>query len=386
MAFASSRWSACRLRPAAGQADAPVAESPHERMAWRRTARCRPGGTAAAAAARSSRSGVRRWWARTRARAPLEPTRRRGGAWQGCGQCCWRHAQRVPGVRNGAPEGRFGVQQGYPETTWSRGGACRAVASASFTPHRQDVGPGGAAAAASGAVEPVRDAPVWAWDASGAPLGNGGAVATGRQQVASVTPIPAWRLDARQFTKIKRANRLQLVAKRGLLERIGQVVEPPLILPLEVEQGAHRILPALRSRAPVVRPAVLRARLLRLAPRSIAPLAFGVRQRHGHCTPLRNGPDPAPATLHPRCAACSPRSRSLPTAGSWCRRRGALAAITGMPRCTADRSEFKARHRRGGGVELAFATQPLPACRGGQRRAGPVRHSLALLSVAPPHR
>ena len=66
-------------------------------------------------------------------------------------------------------------------------------------------------------------------------------------RVPSVAPEPARRLDALQFAKIKRTNCLQLVCGRGLLEIGGQVVEPPLILTLEVEQGAHRILPALRS-------------------------------------------------------------------------------------------------------------------------------------------
>ena len=62
-----------------------------------------------------------------------------------------------------------------------------------------------------------------------------------------------------------------------------------LILVLEVDEGTHRILPALRSGAPVVRPAVPRRRLLRLAPRAIASLSLGVSQRHGNCAPLRNG-------------------------------------------------------------------------------------------------
>ena len=66
-------------------------------------------------------------------------------------------------------------------------------------------------------------------------------------RVPSVAPEPARRLDALQFAKIKRTNCLQLVCGRGLLEIGWQVVEPPLILTLEVEQGAHRILPALRS-------------------------------------------------------------------------------------------------------------------------------------------
>ena len=63
----------------------------------------------------------------------------------------------------------------------------------------------------------------------------------------SVAPKPARRLDALQFGKIKPAHRLQPLCERGLLETVGQVVEPRLILTLEVEQGAYRILPALRS-------------------------------------------------------------------------------------------------------------------------------------------
>ena len=112
------------------------------------------------------------------------------------------------GSRNGAPERRFGVQQGVSGDhllPWSGlTGPLRAPVSA---PHRQDVGPGGAAAAGRGAAEPVWDVRVGDGPASGAPLGNC-AAAAGRQQVASVAPIPAWRLDALQFAKIKRANRL----------------------------------------------------------------------------------------------------------------------------------------------------------------------------------
>ena len=85
------------------------------------------------------------------------------------------------------------------------------------------------------------------------------------------------------------ANRLQLVSERGLPEIVGQVVEPRLVLTLEVEQGAHRLLPALRSRPAVLRRAVMQARLLCLAALSIAPLSLGVGQSHGHGTPLRNG-------------------------------------------------------------------------------------------------
>ena len=71
----------------------------------------------------------------------------------------------------------------------------------------------------------------------------------GELRVCSVAPEPARRLDAVQFGKIKGADRLQLVCERRLQEIVGQVVEPPLILILKVEQGAYRILPALRSGA-----------------------------------------------------------------------------------------------------------------------------------------
>ena len=119
----------------------------------------------------------------------------------------------------------------------------------------------------------------------GQDLRNGAGVA----RVPSVPPEPARRLDAVQFGKIKGANRLQPVSKRGLPEIVGQVVEPRLVLPLEVEQGAYRILPELRSRVAVLRPAVMQAWLLCLAAFTIAPLSLGVGQSHGHCAPLRNG-------------------------------------------------------------------------------------------------
>ena len=105
----------------------------------------------------------------------------------------------------------------------------------------------------------------------------------------SVTPEPARRLDAVQFGKIKRAYLLQLLCRRGLRETGRQVVEPSLIFILEVEQSAYRILPELRSRVAVLRPAVMQAWLLCLAAITIAPLSLGVGQSHGHCAPLRNG-------------------------------------------------------------------------------------------------
>ena len=119
----------------------------------------------------------------------------------------------------------------------------------------------------------------------GQDLRNGAGVA----RVPSVPPEPARRLDAVQFGKIKGANRLQPVSKRGLPEIVGQDVEPRLVLLLEIEQGAYRILPELRSRAAVLRPAVMQAWLLCLAALTIAPLSRGVGQSHGHWAPLRNG-------------------------------------------------------------------------------------------------
>ena len=134
--------------------------------------------------------------------------------------------------------------------------------------------------AASGAVRPPSQG-----------LTNG----AGELRVASVAPEPARRLDAVQFGKIKGANRLQLECERRLPETVGEVVEPPLVLILKVEQGAYGILPELRSRAAVLRPAVMQARLLCLAALPITPLSLGVGQSHGHCAPLRNGADGAAA-------------------------------------------------------------------------------------------
>ena len=76
----------------------------------------------------------------------------------------------------------------------------------------------------------------------------------------SVTSEPARRLDAVQFGKIKRAYLRQLLCGRGLRETGGQVVEPSLVLILEVEQSAHRILPALRSGAAIPRWSVMAPR------------------------------------------------------------------------------------------------------------------------------
>ena len=271
---------------------------------------------------RGTRVGTR---PRTERRLEIDPPRRRGGAWQAWSVLLAAWTQRVPGVGTE----RLRDAWGSAGVSGDRLVAWRGLAAPlrALVPRCTDkISARVALRPPSRRVEPVQGTRVGTRPRAERRLGIDPppapceAVATGRQQVASVAPKPARRLHALQFAKIKRANRLQLVGKRGLLERIGQVVEPLLILPLEVAQGAYRILPALRSRAPVVRPAVLRSRLLRLAPRSIAPLAFGVSQRHDHCTPLRNGPDPAPATLHPRCTR-SPRRQSgalaVAVSGSW---------------------------------------------------------------------
>ena len=99
--------------------------------------------------------------------------------------------------------------------------------------------------------------------------------------VRSVACEPPRRLDTVQFGKIKAADPLQLVGERGRAEIVGQVVEPPLIFILEVQQGAYRLVPALRSRPAVVRPSVPHLRLLRLVALAIAPLSLRVGQRHG---------------------------------------------------------------------------------------------------------
>ena len=117
----------------------------------------------------------------------------------------------------------------------------------------------------------------------------------GELRVASVASEPARRLDALQFGKIKGANRLQFVCERGLPETVGQVVEPRLVLILKVEQGAYRILPALRSGSAVLRSSVMQLRLRCLVALSITPLSLGVGQSHGHWAPLRNGADGAVA-------------------------------------------------------------------------------------------
>ena len=86
-----------------------------------------------------------------------------------------------------------------------------------------------------------------------------------------------------------------LCASTDSPETVGQVVEPRLVLRLKVEQGADRILPALRSGSAVLRWSVMLLRLRCLAALTITPLPLCVGQSHGHCAPLRNGADGAAA-------------------------------------------------------------------------------------------
>ena len=147
----------------------------------------------------------------------------------------------------------------------------------------------------------------------------------------SVTPEPARRLDAVQFGEIKRAYLRQLLCGRGLGETGGQVVEPSLVLILEVEQSTHRILPALRSRAAIPRWSIMAPRLRCLVALSITPLSLGVGQSHGNCAPLRN----------------APTSRSLPVRGlgaSRCKREAAA------PGCSERRGVPQAAVGGGGGL------------------------------------
>ena len=59
---------------------------------------------------------------------------------------------------------------------------------------------------------------------------------------------------------------------------------------MQVDEGLHGILPALRAAPAVLWPAVADARLLGLAALAEASLSFGVAESHeGYHTPLRNG-------------------------------------------------------------------------------------------------
>ena len=107
----------------------------------------------------------------------------------------------------------------------------------------------------------------------------------------AVSPLPDFLF--RPSTAVHReslAYLLQLACGRGLRETVGKVVEPCLILILEVEQSAYRILPALRAGSAVLRWSVMALRLRCLVALSITALALGIGQSHDHCAPLRNGP------------------------------------------------------------------------------------------------
>ena len=192
-------------------------------------------------------------------------------------------------------------------------------------------------------------------EARWAPGSRGGRPERRRAADASVAPEPTRRLDALQFGKIKRADRLQFLCQRGLLEVVGQVVEPPLILILKVEQGVHRILPAPRSGSAVCWSAVVDPRLRCLAALAIAPLSFGVS--HGLCAPLRNGPDQPRAGfaggLAPRLAAAPLPWRAAPTAGRGSPGGGQQSGPAHRATCTRGRST---------GRVVAVAARSVEAC------------------------
>ena len=98
-------------------------------------------------------------------------------------------------------------------------------------------------------------------------------------RLPSVTPESARRrFDAVECEKIKRTYLLQLVCGRRLPETVGEVVEPCLILILEVKQSAYRILPAAALGSGVPRWSVMhqRLRLLSLVALPITPLSLCV--------------------------------------------------------------------------------------------------------------
>ena len=89
--------------------------------------------------------------------------------------------------------------------------------------------------------------------------------------------------------------------------------------------------------AAVVRPAVPRPRLLRLAPRSIASLSLGVSQRHGNCAPLRNGSWSIRQTVHLRRAVLTTAPvEGAGRSGEWwvmASPAGSRRRYGGVPRC-----------------------------------------------------
>ena len=123
----------------------------------------RPGGEQPPGAAQSSGSGAP-VWARDHEPCAAWKLTHPGAAGELAGPevQCLATCTAGAGGQDGAPEGTIrGSTGGIWRPPARVEGPCRAAESVSSAPHRQDVGPGGAAAAGGGAVELVRG-PVWA--------------------------------------------------------------------------------------------------------------------------------------------------------------------------------------------------------------------------------
>ena len=151
--------------------------------------------------------------------------------------------------------------------------------------------------------------------------------------------------------------------------RLSGKCSSPLILTLEVEQGAYRILPALRSGPAVLRPAVLHPGLRCLAALSIAPLSFRVTYRHcstSRYAPLRNR---FGLSVH-RCRF-APRSLTAPPAGS------PVAPVSGGDDASLARPTFPHQAVSGRGARRRTRRQPPDL---------PVRVHRRLISIGDPKR
>ena len=119
------------------------------------------------------------------------------------------------------------------------------------------------------------------------PLGQGLMNGAGElEAVAQSRPNPRGGSTRSSSEGSKAQIACSLCASADFPRLIGEVVEPRLVLILKVEQGAYCILPAPGSRAAVLRPAVMQARLLCVAALSITPLSLGVGQIYVHCAPV----------------------------------------------------------------------------------------------------
>ena len=96
----------------------------------------------------------------------------------------------------------------------------------------------------------------------------------------SVAPEAARRLQGLQVAEVVLADGRQAFGNRRRLEAVGQVVQPFLVLGLQVHEGLDGIAPVLRPAAAVLRPSVVHARLLVLAAVAVALLSLGVAESH----------------------------------------------------------------------------------------------------------